>query len=125
MKFHHIGLACPKDKVKKLILFFSLFKGQLVKNIFDNKQNANLYLIKVGNIYFEIVEGDIVRNFLKKGISIYHICFISNNLEKDINLLTNFGCILISPPKPASLFNYKKVCFLLTPFNFLIELLEE
>ena len=124
MKFHHIGIACQKDKVKKLISFFSLFRGKLIKNIFDDKQNANLYLIKIGDIYFEIIEGKVVKNLLKRGISIYHICFISDNLEEDIKLLTNFGCILISPPKPAVLFNNKKVCFLLTPFNFFIELLE-
>jgi len=65
-----------------------------------------------------------VKNFLKKGISIYHICFEVNNLEKYIENLTNNGCILISSLTPAILFKGRKVVFLVTSMGFLIELLE-
>ena len=127
MRFHHLGIA-TEDMDSELGMwkkFFSeVLEGKAVKRCFDPLQEVELCLFEVGNLKIELVSGEKVKNFLKRGAKIYHICFEVNNLERKIENLTNMGCILVSPPKPAILFEGRRVAFLITPMGFLIELLE-
>ena len=105
--------------------FFSeVLEGKAVKRCFDPLQEVELCLFEAGNLKIELVSGEKVKNFLRRGTKIYHICFEVDNLERKIENLINKGCILVSSPKPAILFEGRRVAFLITPMGFLIELLE-
>ena len=127
MKFHHVGITV-EDIDSGLQMWKEIFIDVLeqlsVKKCFDPLQEIELCLFEVGNLKIELVSGEKVKNFLRRGTKIYHICFEVDNLERKIENLINKGCILVSPPKPAVLFEGRRVAFLITPMGFLIELLE-
>jgi len=125
MIFHHIGVAC-KNIEQSISTIDKIFQIEEISNmVYDEKQKANLCMIKTkNNISIELISGDIVENLLKKGINYYHTCYMVKNIEEKIKELQNSNCVLISNPKEAILFENKKVAFLYTPFG-MIELLEE
>jgi len=124
MKFHHLGIATEniEFEVQRLRKLFPGLKN--FKRCFDPLQDVELCLLELGGVKIELVSGEKVKNYIKRGVKIYHICFEVDNLEGKIEDLVNAGCMLVSSPKPALLFGGRKVCFMITPMGFLIELLE-
>jgi len=120
MIFHHIGVAC-KDIEQSISTIDKIFQIEEISNmVYDEKQKANLCMIKTkNNISIELISGDIVENLLKKGINYYHTCYMVKNIEEKIKELQNSNCVLISNPKEAILFENKKVAFLYTPFGMI------
>jgi len=122
MKFHHIGIA-TKDIDKTLNWVKKTFKIiSISKKIYDKNQNAYVQMIYTNDVNIELVSGEVVNNFIKKNITYYHICYEVENIEKAIKNFSN--SIVISPAKPAILFNNKNVAFLLTPIG-IVELLQK
>jgi methylmalonyl-CoA/ethylmalonyl-CoA epimerase len=121
MKFHHIGIA-TKDINKSLEFVKNNFEVEEYTDIiYDKNQNADLMMIKTKDMNIELVSGEVVEKFISKNTTYYHMCYEVDNLEEAINGFQ--GSIVVSPPKEAILFNYRKVAFLITPLG-LIELLE-
>jgi methylmalonyl-CoA/ethylmalonyl-CoA epimerase len=124
MKFHHIGVACAAiDKAVDFVekSFTALSKTKI---IFDECQNVNLCLLTLEDgTNIELVSGRTVEKFIDKNQFLYHTCWEVSNIENSIERLYQNGAILISEPKPAVLFNDRKVAFLLTDIG-IIELLE-
>ena len=93
--------------------------------IFDGQQNARLCMMTLKDgTRIELVEGDVVNSFLKKRQFLYHICYTTTTLELDIKKLIDLGATLVSEPKGATLFQQRKVAFLMSEMG-MIELLEE
>ncbi len=65
---------------------------------------------------------DILR---KRGNSPYHICFVTDNIEKEIERLCKEGFMPLEKPAPAVAFGGKRVCFLFHRAMGLMELVEE
>lgn len=125
MKFHHIGIATNNinETLSKLKKKFNI--TNISDIIFDSKQNADLCMITIDNIFkIELISGKIVENILKKRQYLYHTCYEVENLDKEINDLLEDGAVMVSMPKEAVLFNNKKVSFLMWDLG-LIELLEK
>jgi methylmalonyl-CoA/ethylmalonyl-CoA epimerase len=124
MKFHHLGVATEniEFEVQRLRKLFPGLKN--LKKCFDPLQDVELCLLELGGVKIELVSGEKVKNYIKRRVKVYHICFEVDNLERRIEDLVNAGCMLVSSPKPALLFGGRKVCFMITPMGFLIELLE-
>ena len=126
MKFHHVGIACHDIEAseKQLLgLFPNLISSS--KPVYDKHQDATLQLFETSpGIYLELVSGKAVEAMLKKGIETYHTCFEVADITLALERAQREGAILISPPKPAILFDGRKVAFLKT-FLGIIELLEE
>ena len=121
MKFHHIGIA-----TKNIDKTFEWVRNNFevinyTATIFDKNQNANLKMIYTKDVNIELVSGDVVKKFIDKKITYYHICYEVDDIEKDIKSFSN--SIIISPPKEAVLFNNRKVAFIYTPIG-IVELLE-
>ncbi len=92
--------------------------------IFDELQNAWLCMVSLTDgTQIELVSGDVVDNFLKRKQYLYHTCFTTSAIEKEIDRLVALGAFLVSEPKKAVLFQ-KRVAFLMTEMG-LVELLEE
>ena len=66
-----------------------------------------------------------VDSYLKKtGPAPYHICYCSDNLESDIEVLRSKGFRTVIEPKEAIAFGGKKVVFMISLSLGLIELVE-
>lgn len=123
MKFHHVGIACKNideeianiSKIHKVI-------AQSPK-VFDAEQNAELALLTLADgTKIELISGRQVETLVKKNMTYYHLCFEVDDINAEIERLVNDGAFLISPPKPAVLFNNRKVAFLNVSYG-MIELL--
>ncbi len=125
MVFHHIGIACHdiKAEIKKLKKIHSISK--ISEIIFDDLQNVNLCMVTLSSGFnIELVSGETVKKFIKNISTPYHICYTCVNIDNEINNISYNGGLLVSGPKPAKLFNNRKVAFLVVSYG-LIELLEE
>ena len=91
---------------------------------FDEKLNAYLQLISIGNqAHIELVSGEIVQNFLKKDTILYHTCFEVGNIKKYSESLESKGFVPITKLMPADLFEGRLIQFFRTPLG-LTEILE-
>jgi len=99
-------------------------------NLKNNLRKVIIQFIENGDYLIELVaplnKESPVTNLLKKqGNSPYHICYKTNNLEKEISDLGNNGFVVISNFLKAPAINNKKVIFLYKKEIGLIELVEE
>ncbi len=125
MRLHHIGIASQNidESVKDYYQYHDVKKKS--SKIYDELQKAELVFIETNEgVNIEFVQGQPVDNILAKGISFYHICYEVNDIKKSIEDLRTKGAIIVSPIKPAILFDNRNVAFLYTKSG-LIELLEE
>jgi methylmalonyl-CoA/ethylmalonyl-CoA epimerase len=123
MKFHHIGVAC-KSITAEITSMGKIHKITTTSAIvFDPEQNAELVLLTLTDgTCIELIAGKSVENFVKKNITYYHLCFEVDDIHAEIERLTHEQALLISPVKPAVLFNNREVAFLQVSYG-LIELL--
>lgn len=125
MKFHHLGLACKS--IEETLDFLAANQAVLAKSrtVFDAEQQATLCMVTVaGGVELELISGKMVDGFVRKGIHLYHTCWVVSALEEAIWELQQQGALLISPPKSAVLFGGRRVAFLMGKIG-MIELLEE
>jgi methylmalonyl-CoA/ethylmalonyl-CoA epimerase len=125
MIFHHVGIAC-RDIDEEIL---NVSRTHEVINtseiVFDQEQNAYLVMLTLADgTQLELIAGKQVENLVRKNITYYHLCFEVADIQKEIERLTaNENAKLISPPKPAILFNNRPVAFLYVSYG-LIELLQ-
>lgn len=124
-KFHHIGIACEKIEDTHKAIQFLLPQNYLCsKVVYDPNLKANLQLISsTDNTFFELVSGEMVKSFIKRNITLYHLCFEVNSIKEARQSIPKRDLIAITNPTPALLFNNRFVQFFNTPFG-LVELLE-
>ena len=130
MQVNHIGYAVKslEGSIKK----FELLGFQFEKKIIDNDRNLKIQFGQNGEERIELLEVldknkpspiDIYLN--KIGPTPYHICYNSDDIEKDIyNLKTN-GFSVIIPLQKATAFNGRNVVFLYEKSIGMIELVEK
>jgi methylmalonyl-CoA/ethylmalonyl-CoA epimerase len=123
MKFHHVGVACRNidEEIANISKIHQIIKKSPV--VFDKEQNAELVLLTLSDgTNIELISGKPVETLLKKDITYYHLCYEVDNIDLEIARLVNEHAFLISPPKPAILFDNRKVAFLNVSYG-MIELL--
>ncbi len=123
MKFHHIGVACKNidEEISNISKIHNIIKQ--TPTVFDKEQNAELVMLTLADgTNIELISGKQVETLVKKNITYYHICFEVEDIDSEIERLIGENAFLISPPKPAVLFNNRKVAFLHVSYG-LIELL--
>lgn len=124
LEFHHIGIACKdiEQEIKKIKKIHDV--KSISKIVYDENQKATLCMLSVENgLNIELISGEQTSTILKRGITYYHICYQVNDIKSKVDDLVSSGALLISYPKPAVLFNGKKVAFLQGSYG-LIELVE-
>jgi methylmalonyl-CoA/ethylmalonyl-CoA epimerase len=123
MKFHHVGIACKNidEEIAHISNIHHVFEQS--PKVFDMEQNAELVLLTLSDgTKLELISGKQVETLLKKNITYYHLCFEVDDINTEVDRLINEGAFLISAPKPAVLFNNRKVAFLNVSYG-MIELL--
>lgn len=129
MKVDHIGYAV-KNMEKAISSFQSL--GYIFEEIVTDEKRG-IYICFGNNGAFRIelispIKGmeSPADGWLKKnGPSPYHICYISDNLEKDIEVLSQQKYQVVIPPDTAIAFGGKRVAFLYNLQQGLLEIVEE
>lgn len=133
--FHHLGLATTKKGKAKL--FLNGLGYSFSQEIFDPLQNVNLIMCESTNINMPNIELIVPSNkvekspldsiFKKHSEIIYHICYLSKEIEHSLDLVKKDGnrVFTISKPKPAVLFNNRKVGFYHIVGFGLIEILQD
>jgi methylmalonyl-CoA/ethylmalonyl-CoA epimerase len=128
MKIHHIGIL-----TKSLVETRNALSSQginFLTAIEDPLQQAILTISK-GDVKIEIVEplhhNQQLRKILDKfGTHSYHICFEVPQIDwPDVKKYFGHRLVMVSSPKPAILFNNRRVAFYISKHLGLIELLEE
>ena len=124
MKLHHIGIVCKDiQKEKERLKNFHQINHE-TEIVHDELQNADLCMLNVDdNVNLELIAGPVVEKFIAKGIQYAHLCWEVDDIEQAIAQNKEKGALLVSEPKPAVLFDMKKVAFMYFPYG-LVELIE-
>ena len=124
MRLHHIGIASTSIESQLRLIRRQYDVESVSPIVYDEEQQSSVCMITINSgIDIELVEGERVKNLLAKGTEYYHICYEVEDLSHTIEKMTASGAVLVSSPKPARLFDGRKVAFLYTASG-LIELLE-
>ncbi len=117
LKFHHFGLATQNPSLAGA--FLQGLGYRVSETVFDPEQNVNLRLAThssqpwVELVYAAGTEGPL-SNILKGSHSlIYHMCYEAESPISSLEKMHEHGhrVFTVSPPKPALLFDGKKVSF--------------
>ena len=133
--FHHLGLATRHPEVAKTMLAGLGYR--IGEPVFDPEQNLNLILCEGGagstlppvEIAFPAAADGPVGGLLAKQPAglVYHLCFATTDLDETLQKMEASGlhafCVL--PPKPALLFQLRRVSFYMVNGFGLIEILED
>lgn len=131
MKFHHIGIFAKDIRFGKKIIS-SFLKIKEISKVYNDKSLGVkiLFLKDYSNITYEIVspfgKKNPVKKLLKENKNILnHIAYKAKNFDKKIIFFRNNGFAPLNKPMKALAFNNKRVCFFLTPLNYIIEVIED
>lgn len=128
MKIHHIGYL-----VKKIARAEAAFaalgyarEGDVTR---DEIRGIDILFMRNGETRVELVcpytENSQVEGIKKRvGNAPYHICYETDDIEKDADQMQNSGYVLTSAPEAAPAIGGKRVAFLLSPAVGIVELVE-
>ena len=131
MQIDHIGYAVKNiDKAKKS---FEALGYKFEDTIQDNDRNIFISFGTLDNYKIELVaentqnnSANPVSNYIQKiGACPYHICYKSNDIQKDIDYLQKNKFKITVPLAPAIAFNNRRVVFMYSLSVGLIEIVEE
>ncbi len=131
MRFDHIGLFVSDLSHGRERLAALLPIVRFSEEFNDPLLHVRVqFCIDVSNISYELVaplgEDNPVSAVLASGRNILnHIAYRVDSLEAAMASLRKQGSLPIGPPAPAVAFGGARVAFFLTPFRFLIELIED
>ena len=129
MEFHHVGLAV--HSIEETAKWYVGIGYYLTETIEDPIQNVRIAFLKRSDSpLLELVQPvdktSPVCNILKKvGVSAYHFCYETSELQKTIEDLEKRDFRVLVEPVKAIAFNNRKISFLYHLDNGLIELLEK
>lgn len=130
LRFHHFGLA--SNRPEQSLKFLDVLGYTPVRHVYDPIQNVNLSLCTHSAMpTVELVapgegEGPLDTILATASGSIYHLCYETEDLEESLRSVKSggFRVVCISSPKPAVLFDNRRVSFYMIRDFGIIELLE-
>ncbi|MGB9696379.1 MAG: VOC family protein [Ignavibacteria bacterium] len=127
MRYHHTG--CLVENLESEKKYYSDFLGFSVGNdIYISEQKVTVCFVALeDNIFLELVqpaEDNLsLKKMIQKGITYYHIAFVSDNFETEFQKLINTDHLMVSRFRSEA-FNNRWCAFFLTPDRKLIEVIE-
>ena len=129
LKVHHIGYL-----VKKMDAAIQSFENLGYKTVqgtvYDDIRKVNICFMEKDGYQIELVspasEDSVVSGLMKKyKNSPYHICYETENFDRDYQTLSENGFISIDTPTPAPALQNREVVFLTHASMGMIELLRK
>jgi methylmalonyl-CoA/ethylmalonyl-CoA epimerase len=128
--FHHIGVAV-QDLSAAIPIYKALFGYELRSGPFEDPiQRVSVCFLsrEEGDTVIELVAplgtNSPIDRTLKKGGGPYHVCYQVRDLDAAIGHLVAKGSFLLSGPVPAVAFSMRRIAWLMTEGNLLVELLQ-
>lgn len=131
MKLHHIGIA-SKNIETSIQHHQALFDLQPITEVVDDPvHEVSVALLSDSSqegVPIELIsplsEKSPVSNLLKKGIHLYHICYVVEDIESMLKKARTERSIVISGPSPAKLYGDRRIAFIYTRDGYIVEFLE-
>ena len=131
-KLLHVGVAVP-DLGSATEALHALFGYRVVSGPFDDpiqkvtvnfltqspQDSAEIELIA------PLTADSPIKSMLSKGKGgAYHLCFETSDLEAALSHAKGLGCMVVSPPAPATAFGGRRIAWIYTKTSQLFELVE-
>lgn len=131
LAFDHFGLATRSAEMT--LAFLRGLGYRTPESVHDPLQRVNLVLCDhptmpaVEVIFAADEAGPLDAVLAQQPQSIYHLCFRSRDMAASLAAIKTAGhrTIVVSPPKPAVLFDYRPVSFHMVRGFGLIEIIED
>jgi len=131
LSLDHIGYAVANIERYLDTFLIPLLRPQAVSPVIEDplQRVRIVFVTLVGGGRIELIEtiddASPVRKILGSGRGgLYHVCYVTEDLEQQIERFRDMGCLLISGPTPATAFDGQRIAFLYTPQRDIIELVE-
>lgn len=128
MRVHHIGYLVKKlERAQKAFEGLGFAVSQPI--VRDELRKIDILFLEMDGYRVELVapydSTSVVAELRTRiGNSPYHICYEVDDLEAEVERLRNERYVVSSEPAPAPACGGKRVCFLIHPFQGMIELME-
>lgn len=128
MEFHHIGVACRS--IEKEFPMFSLlgYTRESAEFIDEGQGVKGVFITAPGQPRLELMEdindSGTLAPHIKNGNKMYHFAYKVADIEKAADVLKKSRARVISPLKQSTYFG-RRICFLMLPNMYMIELVEE
>ncbi|MBI5629287.1 MAG: VOC family protein [Elusimicrobia bacterium] len=131
LRLNHIGYAVEDIERYWNDFFQPLFEPCGISRVYEDPlQKVRVAFITLASgerveLVEPMDESSPVSRILKaRRGGFYHLCYEARGLEPEIKRFEEKGCRLISGPTPAVAFEGRRIAFLYTPQNDVIELVE-
>lgn len=130
LKFHHIGIFVKSINKAEKVLLKTLSLKKTSKIFKDKTLKVKVRFYKdQKNICYEIIEpyganNPVTGSLIRKTNILNHIAYKTEDLDETIKNLRKQNYLQISQIVYSQAFK-KKIVFLLTPLNFIIELIQK
>lgn len=127
LSFHHVGYATKN--ISNEINFFLNMGYVLESDYFeDTLQGVRGCFMHGNGPRIELLENlpnhHTLDTWIENGIKMYHMAFLCDNLNSNIEIFIKSGSKVVCKPTPAAAFNGRKICFIMLKNFQLIELIE-
>ena len=125
----HMGVAVH-DLPSALAFYEQTLGFRLVRGPVDDpiQQVTVCILGAAGGAEIELIapSGDQspVARYLAREVGAYHLCYEVPDIEQALRDVGGKGCLVVSPPVPATVFDGRRIAWFFTPTKQLIEILE-
>ena len=129
LKVHHIGYLVKKMDAA-IQSFEDLGYQTIQSTVYDDIRKINICFLEKDGYCIELVspvsEDSVVSGLMKRfKNSPYHICYETENFDRDYQTLTENGFVSIDTPTPAPALQNREVVFLTHASMGMIELLRK
>jgi methylmalonyl-CoA/ethylmalonyl-CoA epimerase len=131
-RLHHVGfvLASITEVIQDLAKSLSCTWDGTVT--FDPLQKVRVAFLRTGTqgeplieLVEPVGEDSPVKTFLRRGSGLHHLCFEVGDLEAELHRARDSGGLTVRPPLPATAFAGRRIAWVYTKHQLLLEYLEK
>ena len=129
MVLDHIGLVV-KSIENGIEHWEKVFEYRKMTDVVINSRQKVkvVFLCKENSLTVKLIEptdeNSAVYKFAMKGGGLHHICFKCNDMNKELERLSEMGLRILTPPQPGEAFGNENIAFIYAKHGLNIELIE-
>ena len=130
-RFHHVGFVVAS--ILKVATEFAqtlraTWNGEITYDALQEVRVTFMYVGLPQNPAIELVEpageGSHLQLFLEHQGGLHHVCYEVDSLESHLTYCRSHGCIVVKQPLPAVAFGGRRIAWVYTSQQLLLEYLE-